>query len=80
MQSFAGLASSTSPTLATVEAIAKAFGLEAWQLLLPDLPADSLLDERVSRSITAYLAADSSERKALDNVLELIRSRHPRRS
>lgn len=67
-----------SPTLRTIEAVASAFGLQPWQLLLPGLSVDLLLDKSVAHTLGAYLSASAPERHAIDKVVDLLEHRQRR--
>lgn len=58
-----------SMTLRTLGRIATAFGLEPWQLLIPDLPAELALDRRLAQTVRDYLTAPTKEaREAIETV------------
>lgn len=61
-----------APTLRTLQGLANAFGLEPWQLLLPDLPTALILNPatraKVRTTIQRYLSADDSDRDLVDKV------------
>ena len=57
-----------SMTLRTLQRLAAAFGLEPWQLLLPDLPAELALDKRLAQTVRAYIAANAGGQKAIEAV------------
>lgn len=57
-----------SMTLRTLGRIAAAFGLEPWQLLIPDLPAELALDRRLAQTVRDYLTAHKTGRTAIETV------------
>lgn len=58
-----------SMTLRTLGRIAAAFGLEPWQLLIPDLPAELALNKRLAQTVRDYLTAPTKEaREAIETV------------
>ena len=57
-----------SMTLRTLQKLATAFGLEAWQLLLPDLSAEVVLDRRLAQTVRDYLKAPPAGREAVEKV------------
>jgi hypothetical protein len=64
-----------SMTLRTLGRIATAFGLEPWQLLIPDLPAELALDRRLAQTVRDYLTAPTKEaRQAIETVAASYRS------
>ena len=58
----------TSPTLRTVEGLAKAFDVPAWMLLIPDMPLDLLAGHRLPDLIENYCEASSVGRDTVDRV------------
>jgi len=60
-----------TPTLATVESIAAAFGISPWHLQIPDLPLDLLKGQRVDKLVENF--RDSSE-LGRENVLRIAES------
>jgi hypothetical protein len=57
-----------SMTLRTLGRVATAFGLEPWQLLIPDLPAELALDRRLAQTVRDYLKAHDTGRQAIETV------------
>lgn len=57
-----------SMTLRTLQKIATAFGLEPWQLLIPDLPAELALDKRLAQTVRDYLKAHPAGKEAIEKV------------
>jgi hypothetical protein len=59
-----------APTLRTVHAVAKRFGLQDWQVLLPDLVADLLLNpqisEKLGRVVQRYQRTTDETRAGID--------------
>lgn len=61
-----------SMTLRTLQKLAAAFGLEPWQLLLPDLPAELALDKRLAQTVRAYIGAAKDGQAAIETVANLV--------
>ena len=59
----------TAPTLDKVEAVANAFGLTAWHLILPDLPKELVSGGRIEQMVSRYLHANPAERDYVDLIL-----------
>jgi hypothetical protein len=68
-------ADKSCPTLRTVQAVAEAFGMKPWSLLMDDLPAELLLSptmrDTVHKTISRYLKAPESARKIVDQTVHL---------
>lgn len=60
-----------SPTLETVDKIARVFGLNLWHLIMPDLP-DELLkpNSSIAKLYTSYRDASPEGRNMIDRVAE----------
>lgn len=54
-------------TLETIEAIASAFGVAAWQLLVPGLELDLLRGQRPARLLNAFNRCDDEVRAIIEN-------------
>lgn len=54
----------------TLARIAKALDVEAWMLLIPDMPIDVLGDKRVIDVIDGYVEAGPEGRRAIQRVAE----------
>lgn len=71
--------SQSAPTLRTLQAVAKAFGIEPWQLLVEDFPAEVALSPQIQRTvretITRYLGAAPESRSAVDETAKLLPQR-----
>jgi transcriptional regulator with XRE-family HTH domain len=52
------------------DALAKAFGLQGWHLIMPSLPAD-VRNGAIPALLQRYAAATAEGRKAIDRVAEL---------
>jgi DNA-binding phage protein len=65
--------SGNAPTLRTIHSVAGAFGLQAWQVLLPDLSADLLLNphmsEKLDKIIQKYQRTTDQTRAAIDMLV-----------
>lgn len=57
-----------SMTLRTLEKLAAAFGLDPWQLLIEDLPAELALDKRLAQTVRDYLKAHPAGQEAIEKV------------
>jgi len=66
----------TVPNLRTIQDIAQALGVEPWQLLFPDFPAQVALNPsvraQVRNTIQRYLNADPAARPTMDNVASIL--------
>lgn len=59
-----------TPTLDKLDMIAAAFGLNAWHLILPDLPAELVNGGTIERLFANYLASGQKGREYIDHVAE----------
>lgn len=59
-----------SPTLETVDAVAKAFGLNLWHLILPSLPEDLENDTSIREVYEAFRASSHEGRAHILQVAE----------
>lgn len=66
-------------TLETLDAVAAGVAMEPWELLLPDLPAQILLNPKVAKHIREYLRADTRVQEAIEDVADAIIRRGPHR-
>lgn len=57
-------------TMETVEAIARAFEIEAWQLMVPDSPIELLESKRFRTMIENYRAAPDAGKLQIERVAE----------
>ena len=57
-----------SPTLDKVEAVARAYRLEVWHLLIPDAPLELLLNKRIEKMVNNYVKASEAGRDILHRV------------
>lgn len=62
-----GIRIDKAPTLRTVAAIAKAFGVPPWQLMI-ELPIDLLRSHRVSRLVEQFAAVEEPGRESLERI------------
>jgi len=46
--------------LDTIESVAKGLGIETWQLLVPEMPIDLILNHRLTKLITSFKNADEA--------------------
>ena len=58
------------PNIETTDAIARAFGLWGWQLLMPSLPKDLESDGTLGRLITAYKDSSAEGPKIILQIAE----------
>lgn len=65
-----------SPVLETVEAVAKAFGLNLWHLIMPTLIEDLESDTSIRKLFDAYEKADAPGRKLIQQVAEREAAHH----
>jgi transcriptional regulator with XRE-family HTH domain len=64
------LTQSTSCSIETADALAAAFGLVGWHLLIPDLPNELLRSTSIGKLVTAYVRASDDTRHYMDQVAE----------
>ncbi len=57
-------------SLENAEKVATVFGLDAWQLIIPDLPNDQVESRGLRATVSNYLAADNDGQAAIDRVAE----------
>ena len=67
----------TSPTLRTIEGVAKAFEVPAWLLLIPDLPVELLRNRALPDLVSRYAEADEDGRGALERLATVLVRYHP---
>lgn len=71
--------SESVPSLRTIHDIAQAMGVEPWQLLFPDFPAQIALNpsvrSEVRNTIQRYLNAEPAARPTMDNVASILPQR-----
>ena len=58
------------PTTQTVEALARAFDVEVWQLMMPDMPLDLIQSKRMARLIENYRDAPEGGRAQVERIAE----------
>ena len=61
-------ATKNGPTLVNITAVANAFGLETWHLLIKDLPIDVLLSKSLEKMVHNYVTIDKSGRENLERI------------
>lgn len=59
-----------NPRTATLHRLATYFGIELWQLLMPDLPIEVLKSPRFSKLVENYTAAPDEGRRAVERIAE----------
>lgn len=59
-----------SPKLETVEAVAHAFGLEGWHLIMPNLPSELIESQTIAQLYENYRAASAKGRELIDLIAE----------
>lgn len=64
------LSQSTSCSVETADALAKAFKLHGWHLLLPTLPADLERSASLQRLVEAYMHSGAATRDYLDSIAD----------
>jgi transcriptional regulator with XRE-family HTH domain len=64
------LQSSSSCSTETADALAKAFGLEGWHLMLPRLPLDLVHSTSIQKLVIAYTNASETTRAYMDSIVE----------
>lgn len=64
------IADQRQPTVTTAEAIAEAFGIAPWELLLPNLNAQLARSGKLNRLVRNYGAAPDQTRNYIDFVAE----------
>lgn len=58
----------SAPAVDNVEKIAKAFGLESWQLMLPNLRADMKRSGHLDQLIADYMDSDDEGRRWIERA------------
>lgn len=56
----------SAPTTNTIEKLARAFGVEAWELMLPNAHPDQLLGSHISDVQAVYIVADKEGRELME--------------
>jgi transcriptional regulator with XRE-family HTH domain len=64
------LSGATGCSVEHADALARAFGLQGWHLIMPTLPRD-ITNGAISTLIERYAASSADGRKAIDRVAEL---------
>ncbi|MGH8073682.1 MAG: helix-turn-helix domain-containing protein [Lysobacter sp.] len=59
-----------NPRADTIERLADYFGIPSWQLLIPDLPLQLLMNQRLSKLIENYRDAPENGRENINRVAE----------
>lgn len=59
-----------SPQLDKLERVAEVYKLEVWQLLVPELPDDLLVDRHLARLVRSYTSIDPATRERIDRIAE----------
>lgn len=65
-------ADGSKPTTETIDKLANAFGVEAWQLMIPNANIDKLLNKQFSRVVDAYSHATKKGRRILETQADYI--------
>ncbi len=63
-------ATKKGPAIDNVTAIAKAYGLETWHLLVPNQPIETLLSKSIEKLIDNYTLVSNEGRQNLDRISE----------
>lgn len=58
------------PTTQTVEAVAGAFGVDSWLLMMPDLPVELVKSKRFEKMIENYRDAPDAGRAQVERIAE----------
>lgn len=64
------LAHEKIPTVRMVDALARVFGLEGWQLLVPELPTDLAANGKLARLVQNYMKSPAAARDYINHVAE----------
>lgn len=64
------LSQATSCSVETADALAAAFGLQGWHLLLPNLPDDLAESPSIARLVEAYIGSDPAGRAYLNSIAD----------
>ena len=64
------LSETTTCSVETADALAAAFKLVGWHLLIPDLPSELLNSPSLNRLVSAYVHASEDTRHYMDQVAE----------
>lgn len=59
------------PTMETVEAVAGAFDLQAWQLMVPDQPIELLVNQQLQHHLADYVVVGAEGRAAVDRITQV---------
>lgn len=62
-----------SPYLDNIEAVAGAFNLEAWQLLIPWLPDELARNQRLVKLVRGYAQISDEGRETIDKILATVK-------
>ncbi len=65
-----GTTHSTSPTVRTVDGLARAFGVSPWMLFVPGLPLDLLNSGRLDLLIANYVACTDPGRTSIERTAD----------
>jgi transcriptional regulator with XRE-family HTH domain len=60
-----------APNLDHVDAVARVFGLNLWQIIMPGLPDEIATSHRLDELIARYGQADDRGRESIDRVAEI---------
>lgn len=66
-----GTSHATSPTVRTVDGLAKAFGIAPWLLFVPGIPLELLQSTQLQELIEKYIATAELGRRNIDRVADL---------
>lgn len=59
-----------NPTIETAEKIAKAFGLQGWHMIMPNLPSDLISSTELEQLLANFIEASESGREMLIKVAQ----------
>lgn len=64
------LSKERKPTVEIAEALARAFNLKGWQLIIPDLPVDLARSGKLNTLVKNYTHSSEAGREYIDRVAE----------
>lgn len=64
------LSKERKPTIEIADSLAKPFGLNGWQLLIPNLPVELAKAGKISKLVENYAQASDTGREYIDHVAE----------
>ncbi|MBE0454859.1 MAG: helix-turn-helix transcriptional regulator [Roseovarius sp.] len=64
----------SAPTTHTIEKLAKAFGIQSWELMIPGIKPDLLDGAHLYEIQSCYLSADEEGRRMMETAAEYVSS------